>query len=123
MGKNYTLYINIDNFAKEENKSGLVNQLLAKYYAGQVFEVEPSGVNYTPNASFTVEEFKPLKPRPLTEVFKDAVPVSSQADEVPYPGYKIHRLTGQVVDTINEVPVDEVTKEMVDYLKKNNRYV
>lgn len=41
MGKNYTLYINIDNFAKEANKSGLVNRLLGSHYAGQVFEPEP----------------------------------------------------------------------------------
>jgi hypothetical protein len=33
MGKNYTLYINQEPFANEENKSGLVNALLAQYYA------------------------------------------------------------------------------------------
>lgn len=116
MGKNYTLYINIDNFAKEGNKSGLVNQLLASHYAGQVFEPEDA----------------PLKPRPMTEVMSDAEAAEWDAaerreldleEEDEYPGYKIHRLTGQVVDTINQEQVYEVDKEMIDYLKKNNRYV
>jgi hypothetical protein len=34
MGKNYTLYINVDRFAQEDNKSGLVNGLLYKHYGG-----------------------------------------------------------------------------------------
>jgi len=33
MGKNYTLYINQLEFADEDNKSGLVNMLLARHYA------------------------------------------------------------------------------------------
>lgn len=33
MGKNYTLYINIESFASEANKSGLVNRLLREHYA------------------------------------------------------------------------------------------
>lgn len=46
-----------------------------------------------------------------------------EENEDPYPGYAIHRATGQVVDTLNEKEVDEVTPEMVKYLKKENRYV
>lgn len=32
MGKNYTLYINVDKFAQEDNKSGLINSLLLDHY-------------------------------------------------------------------------------------------
>lgn len=44
-------------------------------------------------------------------------------EEDPYPGYKIHRITGDVVDTVNQEQVEEVDKEMLDYLKKNGRYI
>lgn len=33
MGKNYTLYINQLEFSEEDNKSGLVNMLLARHYS------------------------------------------------------------------------------------------
>ena len=32
MGKNYTVYIKHDELADEDNKSGLINDLLSKYY-------------------------------------------------------------------------------------------
>jgi len=34
MGKNYTLYVNVEQFGQESNKSGLVNSLLEKHYGG-----------------------------------------------------------------------------------------
>jgi hypothetical protein len=35
MGKNYTLYIKDQQFDKETNKSGLVNELLLRHYRGK----------------------------------------------------------------------------------------
>lgn len=52
MGKNYTLYINQEPFADEENKSGLINALLAQYYRQTRKADEPTATKspgfYTP---------------------------------------------------------------------------
>lgn len=32
MGRNYTLYVNVEQFADEANKSGLINRLLSEHY-------------------------------------------------------------------------------------------
>lgn len=99
------IYITQENETSLRNyngsMSGLINDLLSQY-----FDQPTSLRSDTPNT---------ITPRPLSEVLVE--------EEDLYLGYKIHRITGNVVDTINREPIEDADKEMVDYLKRNNRYV
>lgn len=108
-----TVYVrdeDLDKWKAIEHKSQFLHDAIHGTVYGEGFKSEKD-----------VEEF--LKPRPLEDVAYTTVETLKPKPLDEYPGYMIHRLTGQVVDTIYEEPADGVTKEMVDYLKKNNRYV
>lgn len=110
MGKNYTLYINIDNFAREDNKSGLVNQLLARHYAGQVFEPEVRLVqSYAPDTSKGKLEV------PLVDTFDSDLNTYD-----PYEGLILDTVMGRVYNT-ETGEAEDADPEMIKELKRRGQ--
>lgn len=128
MGKNYTLYIRHEQFASEQNKGGLVNQLLEDYYQGhgspqpEISKIASPAANFKNLGIKTASELEPPKQlsreerfKQFKEEYKDRSIVRPPHPEFGYPCcHSKSRCKHWEFDSINTEYKNQLTKETVN---------